>query len=33
MLLERNFYALCKRKDGNRVDSFAVAVVKFKFRM
>ena len=24
---------LCKRKDGNRVDSFTVAVAKFKFRM
>ena len=24
---------LCKREDGNRVDSFAVAVAKFKFRM
>ena len=24
---------LCKREDGNRVDSFAVAVAKFTFRM
>ena len=24
---------LCKREDGNRVDSFAVAVAKFKIRM
>ena len=24
---------LCKREDGNRVDSFSVAVATFKFRM
>ena len=24
---------LCKREDGNRVDSFAMAVTEFKFRM